>query len=122
MRELRIMALCGLIMGACSGGSGTGAQSGDLCDRLANPPDKQGTCGPLAVNIKIYDATKCDTAMASCSAADQKALTAIADCYAAVPACEIGKEVTFTSRAFACTTVATVSSSCQMALAAAEKS
>jgi hypothetical protein len=88
---------------------------------MANPPDKHGTCGPLAFNITVYDEAKCNTAMADCSANDEKALSAFADCYAAVPPCELGHEVTFTSKAFACVAVGTVSSACQMAMTAAAK-
>jgi hypothetical protein len=119
MQMIFTVAWCGLLLAAgCSGGSGAQAA---ICERLANPPDKHGTCGPLVVNITIYDEAKCNTAMADCSANDEKALTAFTDCYAAVPPCELGHEVTFTSKAFACVAVATVSSACQMALDEAAK-
>jgi hypothetical protein len=109
---------CGLLLTAACGGS-SASQADDLCERLANPPDKQGNCPPLAVTITDFDETKCNMALASCSDEDEKSITALADCYAALPVCVRGDELAFTSRIAVCQSGVLVSNQCGMVLQAA---
>jgi len=106
-----------LVFGGCGNGP---VATADLCERLAHPPNKLGNCGPLVFDIKVYDEAKCAGAMASCTADDKEGLTMIVDCFAALAPCENGNELHFTTQAFACTLVATVTLPCQTALTMAQ--
>lgn len=83
---------------------------------MAHPPDRQGTCGPLVSNITLYDETKCNMGVASCNDEDLESLNAIYDCYARVNPCELGMELQFVSRQYACVFSGPVTQPCQAAL------
>lgn len=97
------------------------ACGGSLCDRLANPDtSKKGTC--QNVSITAYDKAKCDAAvMTDCNQGDQKAIGEFLDCVDQLPACTPETESNFTSSLIGCAgKIATISTKCQEALAAAK--
>jgi hypothetical protein len=87
----------------------------NLCDRLASPASKQGSC--TNGSITPANKTSCDANASRCTADELKALTAYLDCYDAMPTCVVGKESDYASSLLACAAKSSsISAACNAAL------
>lgn len=86
-----------------------------VCDRLASPADKKGTCTNVTTNAVTK--STCDANVSKCTADDLKAVNAFLDCYDALPVCASGKELEFAASMLTCASkTSSVSAACNAAL------
>ncbi len=104
MRTFLLVSLVSMLSGCAN-----------VCDRLASPADKKGTC--TGVTTTPVTKATCDANVSKCSADELKALTAFLDCYDALSACTAGKENEFAASMLACAAKSSsVSATCNAAL------